>query len=68
MQLQLLNGGMLLDAGEGTWQQLLRVAKHTPEMTTATAEGIEKWAAQQVSAVWISHPHADHHLGLVCRV
>ena len=23
------------------------------------------WAAKEVKAIWISHPHADHHLGVV---
>lgn len=46
---------MLLDVGEGTIGQLLR-AKH--KETTASV-------LQRIKAVWISHPHADHHLGLL---
>jgi len=42
---------MLLDAGEGTLGQLSKVF--------GSDGGLDKLAA-----VWISHPHADHHLGL----
>lgn len=50
-------GGMLLDAGESAWAQLVR------------SYGGVAAAAQQVAglaAVWISHRHADHMLGLPC--
>lgn len=57
MYLQMMNGnGMLLDAGEGTLGQLLR----------AKQSGSDFWLlVQSIKAVWISHPHADHHLGLL---
>lgn len=48
---------MLLDAGESAWAQLVR------------SYGGTAAAAQQVAglaAVWISHRHADHMLGLPC--
>lgn len=47
------NRSILLDVGEGTMGQLLR-------MKVAGMESI-----QHLSAVWVSHPHADHHLGLI---
>lgn len=43
---------MLLDCGEGTVGQLLR---HRSCNNTL----------EPIRAVWISHPHADHHLGLL---
>lgn len=47
--------GMLLDVGEGTVGQLYKTfGSATPSVLT------------QLHAVWISHPHADHHLGLPC--
>jgi ribonuclease Z len=54
--LGMANGNsMLLDVGEGTIGQLFR-AKH--KETPASV-------LQRIKAVWISHPHADHHLGLL---
>jgi ribonuclease Z len=54
--LGMTNGNsMLLDVGEGTVGQLLR-AKHNETMDSVL---------QHIKAVWISHPHADHHLGLL---
>jgi ribonuclease Z len=57
MYLQMTNGnGMLLDSGEGTLGQLLR----------ATQSGADyRQLVESIKAVWISHPHADHHLGLL---
>ena len=46
---------ILLDAGEGTTGQLLR-ANHGVDYLEVL-EGVK--------AVWISHPHADHHLGIL---
>ena len=57
MYLRMKNeNAMLLDAGEGTIGQLLR-AKHGRTDFRQLLQGIK--------AVWISHPHADHHLGLL---
>jgi hypothetical protein len=109
---------MLLDAGEGTWQQMVRMAYNNPSLiglpstsskepyTEASAEKpppqekfstegpfkssatvntsiknpsfektldgnpsipptIEEILARQLQVIWISHPHADHHLGLL---
>lgn len=44
--------GVLLDAGEGTIGQLLRMGEGGDHLS-------------QISAAIISHPHADHHLGLI---
>lgn len=119
---------MLLDAGEGTWQQMVRLAynnpslvgietsslssgepffkepssrdfpfkEHSPSLfsilpmnsvesspfenmpntlngTSSAADSvislnkpsIEETLARQMQVIWISHPHADHHLGLL---
>jgi ribonuclease Z len=55
--LQVQNGNlMLLDVGEGTIGQLLRASPRNKDHA-----GMLK----KIQAVWISHPHADHHLGLL---
>ena len=56
-----MNNGnaMLLDAGEGTVGQLLRAKQKSSE------EGSGNAILQNIKAVWISHPHADHHLGII---
>jgi ribonuclease Z len=46
---------ILLDVGEGTIGQLLRM--HPSQYQTEIYN--------EIRAVWISHPHADHHLGLL---
>ncbi|CAJ1907227.1 unnamed protein product [Cylindrotheca closterium] len=53
--LKMENGNaMLLDVGEGTVGQLMRALSSSfSEVLCA------------IKAVWISHPHADHHLGLL---
>ena len=92
---------MLLDAGEGTWQQMVRMAYHTPSLVTPNSsyhttdksngapdsapdlepglasnirersqkngvpDSIETILARDLKVIWISHPHADHHLGLL---
>ena len=66
--LRMNNGNsMLLDVGEGTVGQLLRSWKSTlsssPNQTTAIHEYRSR--IKGIKAVWISHPHADHHLGLL---
>ncbi|GMJ05211.1 tRNAse Z4 [Hibiscus trionum] len=49
------NGSLLLDCGEGTLAQLKR---------RYGGEGAEN-AVRNLACVWISHIHADHHVGLV---
>ena len=46
---------ILLDVGEGTIGQLLRMHPREYQMDIYG----------DIKAVWISHPHADHHLGLL---
>jgi len=49
-----VKAGILLDAGEGTYGQLYRrFGSEIDEIIT------------RLQAVWISHVHADHHLGLI---
>jgi ribonuclease BN (tRNA processing enzyme) len=69
---------VLLDCGEGTWFQLSRLvlnsygfgrAVDTPEGNIQhcppgdCAENHE--VARKLKLIWISHPHADHHLGII---
>ena len=47
------NDGMLLDVGEDTYGQLYRnFEKDTPKIL------------RQINSIFISHLHADHHMGL----
>jgi ribonuclease Z len=46
---------VLLDVGEGTIGQILRM--HPAQY--------KRDIINEIKAVWISHPHADHHLGLL---
>jgi ribonuclease Z len=48
-------GSILLDAGESTYGQLLRMSG---------AAGIDE-TINNLKAIFISHLHADHHLGVV---
>lgn len=63
--LRMNNGNsMLLDVGEGTVGQLLRSWKSTlPGDVNAIHEYRSR--LEGIKAVWISHPHADHHLGIL---
>jgi ribonuclease Z len=59
------SSGILLDCGEGTWQQLLYLS---PPSSTFSSQRNGNRALQWskiIKMIWISHPHADHHLGLV---
>ena len=63
--LRMNNGNaMLLDVGEGTVGQLLRSWKSTLR-SSSTAIDEYRSRIRGIKAVWISHPHADHHLGLL---
>jgi ribonuclease Z len=87
MYLHMLRGAILLDPGEGSWSQLLRIV-HAPEVAErlglnvclaspsssssssassrdrdASAVMIQQALAAHLKVMWISHPHADHHLG-----
>ena len=68
---------MLLDCGEGTWQQAVRMAREHPGMCNmangrsspiVSSSMAAQWLANTIKVVWISHPHADHHLGLMTLV
>jgi len=74
MYLRMNNGnGMLLDVGEGTVGQLLRSWKSTLRSSSSSSSSdpvrapIDEYTSRLrgIKAVWISHPHADHHLGLL---
>ncbi len=65
MYLQMKNGnGILLDVGEGTIGQLIRVWKSNIPHDDDQDNYIRKQLLG-IKALWISHPHADHHLGIV---
>ena len=46
---------MLLDCGEGSWGQLVRLLGRNE------AEAV----AAHLTAIYVSHHHADHHMGLI---
>ena len=54
---------MLLDVGEGTIGQLLRAKQHREYRGKGEASLSD--VLKKIKAVWISHPHADHHLGIL---
>lgn len=54
---------ILLDVGEGTIGQLLRAKQHREHR--ANGETGLSDVLKNIKAVWISHPHADHHLGIL---
>ena len=57
--------GLLLDVGEGTWQQLVRLAHAQPSLLSDDhGDGAALGLAKCIRAIWVSHPHADHHLGI----
>jgi ribonuclease Z len=53
--LELTGGALLMDAGEGTLGQMARLIGRKAVQD----------AVDQLRCVYISHMHADHHLGLV---
>ena len=64
MYLEMKNGnGMLLDVGEGTLGQLIRIWKSLYNGDDQCGFITKK--ITNIKAVWISHPHADHHLGII---
>lgn len=46
---------MILDCGEGSWGQLVRLLGRTAASRVAA----------HLTAVYVSHHHADHHIGLI---
>ncbi|KAL7465251.1 hypothetical protein ACHAXS_005596 [Conticribra weissflogii] len=68
MYLRMDNGNaILLDAGEGTVGQLIQSWKSSLPSQCTSQTAIEEYHSRLrgIKAVWISHPHADHHLGLL---
>jgi ribonuclease Z len=63
---------VLLEAGEGTWNQMVRMFNYQLDdgygNVFVSSEGKLACIAHRLKLVWISHPHADHHLGLVTIV
>jgi ribonuclease Z len=59
-------GNVLLDAGEGTWGQLVRQygpGQGPTESNSATSSDV--WQVlRDLKCIFISHMHADHHIGL----
>lgn len=74
LQIYHTKSSILLDVGEGTWQQMMKMAlnchsllgiNENISMGTIDTDRIGYELAVQIKAAWISHPHADHHLGLI---
>jgi len=64
--LQMKNGNaILLDVGEGTFGQLLRLWSSSSSSLTCKLKSSMQQRIASIKAIWISHPHADHHLGLI---
>lgn len=55
---------ILLDCGEGSWHQLQRLSPPTLTEPTTAIQRAQEWS-RLIQLVWISHLHADHHLGLI---
>ena len=55
----------MLDVGEGTRQQLRGLAHGQPSLLRdCHGDGAALGLAKCIRAIWVSHPHADHHLGI----
>eukprot|EP00578_Thalassiosira_sp_NH16_P017986 CAMPEP_0181106776 /NCGR_PEP_ID=MMETSP1071-20121207/16708_1 /TAXON_ID=35127 /ORGANISM="Thalassiosira sp., Strain NH16" /LENGTH=687 /DNA_ID=CAMNT_0023190197 /DNA_START=1404 /DNA_END=3468 /DNA_ORIENTATION=- len=68
MYLRMNNGnGMLLDCGEGTLGQLIRSwrSSYNRDIIKESESEYIRSCVKNIKAAWISHPHADHHLGLI---
>lgn len=66
MYLRMDNGNsMLLDVGEGTVGQLLQSWQSTVSSDKTSTIDEYRERLRGIKAVFISHPHADHHLGLL---
>lgn len=57
-------GSILLDCGEGSYGQLC-LRYHPPAGFDQSSKAIVDNLIADLKAVWISHIHADHHLGLL---
>ena len=57
---------ILLDVGEGTVGQLLRASSTLVDDSKDESEILTyEHLLRNIKAAWVSHPHADHHLGLL---
>jgi ribonuclease Z len=66
MCLTMANGNsILLDIGEGTVGQILRDSSNSNNHETDPPPSTSAETLAKIRAVWISHPHADHHLGIL---
>ena len=52
-------GTILLDCGEGTWGQLIRLYGDDPEHKSGVWEVL-----RDIKCIFTSHVHGDHHIGL----
>lgn len=52
-------GNLLLDCGEGTWGQLVRLFGDDPACSSGVWEELRK-----LKCVFLSHVHGDHHIGV----
>ncbi|KAI0694223.1 hypothetical protein BC835DRAFT_1415475 [Cytidiella melzeri] len=52
-------GNVLLDCGEGTWGQLVRLFGDDPRCSNGVWQ-----ALRELKCVYLSHIHGDHHIGL----
>ena len=57
-------GGVVLDAGEGTWAQLVRLLGADAEAPLSASSLNARVQVSAASVAFISHLHADHHVGL----
>ncbi|CAL1709190.1 unnamed protein product [Somion occarium] len=53
-------GNILLDAGEGTWGQLIRFYGDDPDHKSGVWEFL-----RNLKCIFVSHAHGDHHIGLI---
>lgn len=58
-------GSVLLDAGEGTWGQIARrFGTQVLEEDGGPTESPANSILRDIRCIFISHLHADHHVGL----
>jgi ribonuclease Z len=55
-------GSILLDAGEGTWGQIAR--RFGSQILAHATESPAHQILRDIRCIFISHLHADHHMGL----
>lgn len=65
VELEQYQSSFLLEAGEGSWFQLIRIANHLNPKASVSNNQMIIDLSRKLKLVWISHPHADHHLGIL---